>query len=285
MRTTHDQWWQAANPLHLPRVLAAIDRDTMAPPQERPTADRQLHIVYCCAALSLLINHYLKFRSSFRGFLELLDGWRDLPSGAHLQSLLQTGWYDLLAYCWWAGWLTVGYVLLPVLCIKLILRQRLRDYGLRLGRFGAHAPAYLLLVSPIICFALLASFREDFQEHYPFYDLAGRSWFDLLAWWCLYAWQFLCLEFFFRGFLLHAAKRSMGAQAIFVMILPYLMIHFAKPWLEATGAILFGLFLGLLSLRSGSIWGGFLVHCGIALTMDLAALYQSGAWPQRWWPA
>ena len=40
------------------------------------------------------------------------------------------------------------------------------------------------------------------------------------------------------------------------MIVPYLMIHFAKPWLEASGAILFGLLLGVLALRSRSIWGG-----------------------------
>ena len=38
-------------------------------------------------------------------------------------------------------------------------------------------------------------------------------------------------------------------------------------WMEATGAILFGLFLGLLALRSRSIWGGFLVHAGVAVTI------------------
>ena len=31
----------------------------------------------------------------------------------------------------------------------------------------------------------------------------------------------LALEFFFRGFLLFALKRAVGAYAIFVMIVPY----------------------------------------------------------------
>jgi membrane protease YdiL (CAAX protease family) len=62
------------------------------------------------------------------------------------------------------------------------------------------------------------------------------------------------------------------------------MIHFTKPWLEATGAILFGLFLGVLALRTRTIWGGVLVHVSIAFSMDLAALLQTKGVPHQWWP-
>ena len=92
------------------------------------------------------------------------------------------------------------------------------------------------------------------------------------------------LEFFFRGFLLHACRPAFGANAVFVMCVPYLMIHFAKPWPEATGAILFGLFLGILALRSRSIWGGAAVHMTVALSMDMLALMQRGQLPAHWWP-
>ena len=137
---------------------------------------------------------------------------------------------------------------------------------------------------PIVCFAFFVSFREDFVAVYPFYRQAHRSGFDLLVWECLYLSQFACLEFFFRGFLLHACKPAFGANAILVMCLPYLMIHFPKPWLEATGAIFFGLFLGMLALRTRSIWGGVLVYVSIALSMDLLALLQTRGLPVRWWP-
>ncbi|MDZ7829422.1 MAG: CPBP family intramembrane glutamic endopeptidase [Halofilum sp. (in: g-proteobacteria)] len=133
-------------------------------------------------------------------------------------------------------------------------------------------------------FAFLASHSEAFTRTYPFYDHAGRSWTDLVAWECIYLTQFLFLEFFFRGFLLKSLAPRLGAVSIFVMAVPYTMIHFAKPWPEAFGAVLFGLLLGMLALRSRSIWGGFLVHATIALSMDLLSLWQTSGWPARWWP-
>jgi membrane protease YdiL (CAAX protease family) len=75
-----------------------------------------------------------------------------------------------------------------------------------------------------------------------------------------------------------------GNQCGASVYLPYLMIHFPKPWLEATGAIFFGLFPGMLALRTRSIWGGVLVHVSIALSMDLLALLQTRGLPVRWWP-
>src|SRR5690625_6121946 len=93
--------------------------------------------------------------------------------------------------------------------------------------------------------------------------------------------QFVVLEFFFRGYMLQALRPAMGANAIWVMCIPYLMIHFPKLWLEATGAILFGLFLGILALRSRSIWGGVMGHVGIALCMDMAARLRKADLPGR----
>ncbi|WP_428623233.1 CPBP family glutamic-type intramembrane protease, partial [Sedimenticola sp.] len=57
-----------------------------------------------------------------------------------------------------------------------------------------------------------------------------------------------------------------------------------KPWLEATGAILFGFFLGVLAMRTRSIWGGVAVHAGVALSMDFAAIARKGGLPENWWP-
>ena len=85
-------------------------------------------------------------------------------------------------------------------------------------------------------------------------------------------WQFFGLEFFFRGFILHGLRRALGANAIFVMIVPYCMIHFGKPMPETIGAIGAGLILGTLAMRTRSIWGGVLIHIGVAMTMDVLAL-------------
>jgi len=174
--------------------------------------------------------------------------------------------------------------LLPILTIKFILKEPLKNYGLGVGKLRQHIKWYILLLVPILCFVVIVSFRDDFSSHYPFYKLAHRSWFDLISWEILYLIQFICVEFFFRGFIIQACRPAFGVNAIFVMIVPYMMIHFPKPWLEASGAIFFGLFLGVLAFKSRTIWGGVVVHISIALSMDIAALLQTKGLPQQWLP-
>ena len=49
------------------------------------------------------------------------------------------------------------------------------------------------------------------------------------------------------------------------MVVPYCMIHYGKPYLEAGAAIIAGVVLGSLSMRTRSIWAGFLVHGTVAI--------------------
>jgi membrane protease YdiL (CAAX protease family) len=88
--------------------------------------------------------------------------------------------------------------------------------------------------------------------------------------------QFFGLEFFFRGFLLHSLKPSLGTYSIFVMMVPYCMIHWGKPMPEAFAAIFAGLFLGWLSYHNGNIWMGLVLHCTVAFSMDVMALFNKG---------
>jgi membrane protease YdiL (CAAX protease family) len=43
---------------------------------------------------------------------------------------------------------------------------------------------------------------------------------------------------------------------------------------ETFGAIGAGLILGTLAMRTRSIWGGVMIHVGVAWTMDLLAVSQ-----------
>lgn len=129
------------------------------------------------------------------------------------------------------------------------------------------------MIAPVV---FLMSYTAGFQKTYPFYSLASRSWFDFLLFEAFYAFQFFSLEFFFRGFLLHSIKRYVGAYAIFIMIVPYCMIHFGKPMPETFGAIGAGIILGTLSLRTNSIWGGVGIHVAVAVSMDICSLWQKG---------
>ncbi|MEE9445956.1 MAG: CPBP family intramembrane glutamic endopeptidase [Cocleimonas sp.] len=246
--------------------------------------DKRPAIVLMVVAVCLLMLNYLKYNTVLNASLEMMFAQLSDNPSLDLDKLKGQTFYPLLSQAWWSFLHVITFVLIPLFIIKKVLKEPLANYGLGLGYLKRDIKWYLLLVTPILFFVVLVSFREDFTSHYPFYELAHRSWADLIAWEVLYLLQFFCVEFFFRGFIIQTLRPSLGVNAIFVMIVPYLMLHFTKPWLEATGAILFGLFLGVLAFRSRSIWGGVMVHISIALSMDIASLLQTKGLPQQWMP-
>ena len=131
-----------------------------------------------------------------------------------------------------------------------------------------------MIMLPLI---ILVSYSESFQNKYPFYNPHNESLYpNFIIWQCFYFLQFFALEFFFRGFMVHGFKKQFGYYSIFIMMIPYCMIHFQKPMPETIGAILAGIVLGSLSLKSKSIWLGVAIHYSVAITMDIAALWQKG---------
>lgn len=185
---------------------------------------------------------------------------------------------ELLRWAWW-GATRIGGYLLPLAVWRLAFREdRILDFGLRVSGFRAHAWIYAASVAIVVPVLLVVQAQPDFGSYYPFYKLAGRSWTDFLVWEAIYVAQFLALEIFFRGWWLRA-MRSFGAGAIFAMTVPYVMIHYGKPFLEAMGAIVAGVVLGSLSAKTRSIWAGVLVHATVAILMDGLALSRRGTLP------
>ncbi|MCH5374201.1 MAG: CPBP family intramembrane metalloprotease [Planctomycetes bacterium] len=174
----------------------------------------------------------------------------------------------------WAVGQSLLYVLVPWMTIRLILRKPLSDYGLNFRGIWSGAWLYVAMYLIVLPCILLASCTDRFQQTYPFYRLQqGESlWPRFVVWEFLYALQFVALEFFFRGFLVHGLKRRFGVYAIFVMAVPYCMIHFGKPLPETLAAIVAGVALGFMSLKTNSIWPGAAVHIAVAWTMDAAAM-------------
>jgi membrane protease YdiL (CAAX protease family) len=189
-------------------------------------------------------------------------------------------WGELYGHAWW-GLLRVGGYLLPIAVWPFLFPgDRRRDCGLRVAGLGRHLWIYALALAVMVPLLLLVRLQPDFGAYYPFYRGAGRSWADFLAWEAIYVAQFFALEAFFRGWWLHAT-RSLGAASILGMVVPYTMIHFGKPWLEVSGAIVAGVVLGSVSARTRSIWAGFLVHATVGVLMDALSLERRGALPVR----
>ncbi len=182
----------------------------------------------------------------------------------------------LIGFAWWSLWRVLGFFLMPAFIIKFVLKERIVDYGLQTRGFIDHAWIYVGAFIIVLILVVTMSYEENFQTYYPFYDYAWRSGYDFWTWELLYAAQFFSLEFFFRGFWLNAAKRAMGSHAVYAMCVPYVMIHFGKPMPETLAAILAGLALGTLALRTRSIYGGVAIHAAVAWSMDFFAMWHKG---------
>jgi membrane protease YdiL (CAAX protease family) len=230
-----------------------------------PGFDTRVMIVLILVSFVLVFQEYYGDRPNFDVFL----GSRFAGSK----------YYVLDGFAWWAGAKIVGYFVIPAIAVWGLLRGRLRDYGMSVAGMSRHVWIYVALFAAILPVVVIASYTRPFLNTYPFYKYASRSWADFVAWELMYGASFLALEFFFRGFLLFSLKRTMGAYAIFVMIVPYCMIHFHKPVAEVCGAIFAGIVLGTLAMATRSIWCGVLIHVSVAWTMDLLALAHTTGFP------
>jgi hypothetical protein len=231
----------------------------------KPTPDARVMLTFLLGALSLLLLNFYGSRDFYDGSIQpTLQRWSDRHPGS----------LDLATY---------RAYLLPLLVWPFVFNESPLDLGLRFRGFREHAWIYLLCLVVVIPALVVVSYTPDFTRYYPMYPNAGRSWLDFWVWELVYIGQFLTLEIFFRGFWLRGA-RILGTGAIFSMMVPYVMIHFPKPYLEACGAIVAGVVLGSLSMKTGSIWAGFLIHSTVAILMDLLALHQSGRMPARLYP-
>lgn len=191
--------------------------------------------------------------------------------------------WELAKLVHWCGFRFFGFFLVP-LAVLAVRGQSLRAQNLSVRGLGEHAGLYGLAFLGVFACVVAVSFTPEFSTYYPFYPDADRSWADLLAWELVYIAQFFALEFFFRGYLLEQCRSSFGSHAVFVSAVPYVLIHFGKPMPETFGALVAGIFLGTLAMKTRSIWLGFAVHVGVALSMDVAALLQTTGMPTTFWP-
>ena len=242
--------------------------------------DQRPLVAFVVMGFVLTLEEYYGNRAAFE---EHLFPWLWAKYEGGWSWLRLVKYHDLYAFGWWTAAKVVGYVLIPFPIWKVLFpKDRLLDMGLRIRGFTQHLWIYGLCLGIVLPLLFFVASQPDFGSYYPFYKSASRSWFDFGAWECLYFLQFFCLELFFRGFVLGALRRSLGSAAIFAMAVPYCMIHYGKPYLESHGAILAGVVLGSLALRTRSIYAGFLVHVTVALGMDWVSLANRHQLPKVW---
>ena len=192
------------------------------------------------------------------------------------EGLRQNPEYSLYRKLYWAGSVSFFYTVPPALYCRYVMGLSLADLGLKTEAAMTHWRLYLGALALVMPLVLVSALAPHFQDTYPFYREAGRSLERLLIWEGAYAVQFLALEFFFRGVMIHAGKKVLGPWVILIMVLPYMLIHMRKPPMEAFGAILAGSALGVISYRTRVIYAGMLIHITVAWSMDLLSLHHRG---------
>lgn len=180
-------------------------------------------------------------------------------------------------------WAHVFTLILPLLLFRKLYLKNYDSslYGLK--RNGTVMPYFILLLMmvPLIC---AASFLPDFLKQYPNYSSAYIPEFSTMtgvnetlafvSYQISYAIGFINVEIFFRGFLIFAMVRFLGPHAVLPMAVTYGVLHFGKPLGEAISSVFGGYILGVLALRTRNIYGGIIVHIGIAWLMELFAWWQ-----------
>lgn len=172
-------------------------------------------------------------------------------------------------------------ILLCTTIIILLLFKKITaaDMGLRLK--GVNLKPYFILIIAIVPMIVWASFKPDFIATYPIY----KPWqfpvlfkipkiISAIIYEFLYGFDFITIEFVFRGLLVILMARYLGKDAVLPMAAVYCFLHFGKPEVEAISSIFGGYFLGVVALNTRSIAPGIILHLSLAYMMDIAAYIQ-----------
>ena len=175
---------------------------------------------------------------------------------------------------WLPGWDATGlptkvldrtllYLVIPMLIILLLFRQKPAEFGFGWGDWRAGLLLTLgaiLLIAPILW--LVSRGGSSMQDYYQ-RMLSGLPWTTLLD---LFGWEFL-----FRGWLLFGYARKFGADAIWLQAVPFALAHIGKPEIESLSTIFGGFAFGWVAWRTRSFVYPLLIHWFVASFTILVA--------------
>lgn len=175
------------------------------------------------------------------------------------------------AVIYWPGKLLVVFTILMVLWKLLDKKEEI--FGLKARNFSPGI--YFTMLAIMIPLIGLASTQEDFLAVYPklknigYLPTSGLKPLYQILYEFSYGIDFITIEMFFRGFLVLAFAKFAGKDAILPMAVFYCTIHFGKPLGECISSYFGGILLGVVTYHTRNIYGGLIVHLGIAWMMEL----------------
>jgi len=170
-------------------------------------------------------------------------------------------------------------VFLPIVLLHKIIENDDVRYGLKPKAFDARPYFTMLLI--MLPLLITVSFQSGFQKQYPMYYptraheyLGVDEWFTVLTYELAYGLDFITVEYLFRGLFVIGLAPFLGRSGVLAMAVIYCSLHFGKPAGEAISSIFGGYILGVVAYETKSVWGGVIVHVGIAWLMELIGYLQ-----------
>jgi membrane protease YdiL (CAAX protease family) len=221
--------------------------------------DRKVITVFLSSIILLTISWYFANPKFYRESVAFLNS----------ENLMTE---EFKSYVYWFTLDIILFFIIPVYIIKYLFSEDLRNYGIYFGKKKSgllYAVFTLLLFVPVLHFLTVS---EDFSQYFPLMQNAKDDLIVFLIYEILFILFIFSWEFIFRGFILFGLEKHFGFYAVFIQMIPFVLLHTGKPFLETFSAIFGGLFLGYLALRTRSIFYGFLIHAAILVLLDFISL-------------
>lgn len=226
--------------------------------------DKKVVIVFLAVAVLQTVSWYYTSRKYFRA-----NFYYQYFSGDELIKL-----YEYLF--WFIGDLFTLFIL-PIFIIKIFLKEKITDYGLKFGDYKIGMSVTILSIIIMLPILWFVSASPEFAAKYPHLQMAKNDWMIFLVYEMgmfayLFAWEFI-----WRGFMLFGLEAKFGYYAIFIQMIPFVILHNGKPELETFSAIIGAIILGVVALRTRSFLYGVFIHFAIMLGIDLFSTIRSSS--------
>jgi len=225
--------------------------------------DKKVIIIFLSIAVLQTVSYYFTSRRFFR--LNLFPFFEDYEN------------VFLIEYLYWFIGDFFTYFLIPLVIIRILLKERIKDYGLSLGEYKAGITITLLFLALMLPLVWIVSALPAFSQTYPHLSSAKSSWRIFLLYETGMLIYMFSWEFVWRGFMLFGLKEKFGYYAVLIQMIPFLILHNGKPAPETFGAIIAGIALGILALRTNSIVYCVITHMSVMFSIDLISVLRSRA--------
>lgn len=217
--------------------------------------DKKVIAVFLAVAVLQTISFYYTSRRFFRA--NLFEQFQDYSDPY------------LLEYLYWFIGDFFTLFILGIVIVKFGFKEKLSEYGLQFGDIKVGLSISLIFLSVMIILVWFVSATPAFAEKYPHLSSAKSDWNTLFIYEAgmliyMFAWEFI-----WRGFMLFGLEKKFGVYAVLMQMIPFVILHNGKPFLETFGAIFGGIALGILALRTRSIYYCIVVHIGVMFSIDL----------------